>query len=98
MTVNAYNRKLPGLNSFLSGNAGSNLIVPPDWKGTMTAGLITREPKYDIRAGVVYLLTRMALFSDRHVITGWRPFTTAMVARRYNGGGDPDYARKLEHA
>jgi hypothetical protein len=32
------------------------------------------------------------------VITGWRAFTATEVARRYNGGGDPNYATKIEYA
>ncbi|MGD0570791.1 MAG: LysM domain-containing protein [Candidatus Sulfotelmatobacter sp.] len=34
--------------------------------------------------------------SIQRVITGWRDFTSmTVVADRYNGGGDPDYAAKL---
>lgn len=34
----------------------------------------------------------------RHVreLTGWRPFDYATIAARYNGGGDTQYAEKLE--
>jgi hypothetical protein len=31
------------------------------------------------------------------VISGWRDFTTANIAARYNGGGDPDYQSKLDY-
>jgi LysM repeat protein len=34
----------------------------------------------------------------QRIITGWRPVTTTVVAQRYNGGGDPHYARKLDQA
>lgn len=36
--------------------------------------------------------------SIQQVITGWRHITTAMIARRYNGNRDPNYARKLDYA
>jgi hypothetical protein len=32
------------------------------------------------------------------VITGWRPMIPATIAQRYNGGGDPTYASKLDFA
>lgn len=34
----------------------------------------------------------------KRVIVSWRPFVTGMIAQRYNGGGDPAYAQKLDHA
>ncbi len=36
--------------------------------------------------------------SIKQLITGWRSTSTASVALRYNGGGDPNYARKLDYA
>ncbi len=36
--------------------------------------------------------------SVRRVITGWRSISTSTIALRYNGGGDPNYARKLDYA
>jgi LysM repeat protein len=36
--------------------------------------------------------------SIMRVITGWRLVSTATIAQRYNGGGDPLYANKLEYA
>ncbi|MNY31359.1 hypothetical protein D3C86_1655210 [compost metagenome] len=33
----------------------------------------------------------------RKVITGWMPLTPSRIATRYNVG-DPDYARKMDHA
>lgn len=32
------------------------------------------------------------------VISSWRTISTAMIAQRYNGGGNPLYAQKLEYA
>jgi hypothetical protein len=36
--------------------------------------------------------------SIQRVITGWRPLTSQLALTRYNGEGDPNYARKLDHA
>ncbi|WP_313624518.1 LysM domain-containing protein [Achromobacter sp.] len=48
-----------------------------------------------LRPGQV-LKYRMA--SVRRVITGWRKISTALMAARYNGGGDNNYEMKLNHA
>lgn len=147
----------PGLSSFLSGREGGELIVPPSWQGRLTSGTVRSMPAHNIRAGIGYLLMRMANFEFRsvlaadaktirevtikpgdslatiakargttpeimqqlnptsnvlrpgqilkfqtaavqRVITGWRQITTDQIARRYNGGGDPNYAKKLDYA
>lgn len=36
--------------------------------------------------------------SVQRVITNWRHLSTALIAQRYNGGGDPNYAKKLDYA
>ncbi|WP_454706788.1 LysM peptidoglycan-binding domain-containing protein [Delftia acidovorans] len=145
----------PGLSSFLSNDEGSDLILPPAWKGRLTTGSVRSIPTHNIHAGIGYLLMRMANFefqtvpasdpkvyevtvkrgdslekiakaqgstpetlkrlnpkaatlqpgqvlryqkaSVQRVITGWRSISANMVAQRYNGGGDPNYARKLNH-
>lgn len=146
----------PGLVSFLSGKEGGDLILPPAWKGRLTAGSVRVIPGHNIRAGIGYLLMRMAnteyktlpaadskiyevttkpgdsmdkiarahgsttehlkklnptanilrpgqsikfqKASTRRIITGWRYISTSMIAQRYNGGGDPSYAKKLDFA
>ncbi|ALK98128.1 peptidoglycan-binding protein [Massilia sp. WF1] len=145
----------PGLASLLRGNEGGDLIIPPLWQGRLTAGSARTIPAHNIRAGIGYLLMRMANFEHRsvqsdqtvlnvavkagdnldkiaktqgtttemlrklnptasvlrpglalryqkasvkRVITGWRLITTSLIAQRYNGGGDPNYARKLDFA
>ncbi|KND59258.1 hypothetical protein BVER_01121 [Candidatus Burkholderia verschuerenii] len=146
----------PGLSSLLSGHEGGDLIISPGWTGRLTPVTIRTIPAYNIRAGVGYLLTRMADFeyrstvdarsveydvtvklgdsleriakdqkstvdilkrlnpsighlrsgqtircrkgAIRKVITGWRHISTDSIARRYNGGGDPYYAQKLDYA
>lgn len=145
----------PGMSSLLSGKEGGELILPPAWKARLTVGSIRSIPAHNIRAGIGYLLMRLANFEYRsvlaadtkvyevkvrsgdtlgriatdngstaevmkrlnptaatlqpgqvlkyqkasvqQVITGWRQISTALVAQRYNGGGDPNYATKLDH-
>jgi hypothetical protein len=146
----------PGLKALLSEREGGDLIVPPMWIGRLTIASVRSSPVHNIRAGIGYLLMRMANFeyrtvsgadsttreiivkpfdtlesvarhngstvdtlrrvnpatdilrpgqvlrvqkaSVRRVIASWRRISTDSVARRYNGGGDPDYARKLDFA
>jgi hypothetical protein len=44
------------------------------------------------------LLLKYQRASVQQVIVGWRHISTSMVAHRYNGGGDPNYAKKLDYA
>ncbi|MPW05945.1 LysM peptidoglycan-binding domain-containing protein [Paraburkholderia sp. CNPSo 3155] len=146
----------PGLTSLLSGKEGGDLILPPAWKGRLTMASARTIPAYNIRAGIGYLLMRMARFKYRSVlgadpavyemtvrlgdsldkmakaqgttidtlkmlnstatvlhpgqilkyrkasvqntIASWHPISTALIAERYNGGGDINYARKLDYA
>ncbi|MEW5786970.1 MAG: LysM domain-containing protein [Pseudomonadota bacterium] len=48
-----------------------------------------------LRPGQVLMYQKASV---QRVITGWRSRSTALIAQRYNGGGDPNYARKLEYA
>lgn len=146
----------PGMTSLLSDKEGGDFILPTAWKGKLTTGSVRTIPAHNIRAGIGYLLMRMANFehksqlgadskvyevavksgdsldkiakaqgstvdalrklnptvavlqpgqvlryqkaSVQRVITSWRHISTALIAQRYNGGGDPNYARKLDHA
>ena len=146
----------PGLRSFLSGDEGGDLILPPNLEGRLNMGSARGIPEYNIRADIGYLLMRMAYFdyrsvphsdptvhevvvkggdsfdkiakvhgttlavlrelnpavdvlrpgqslkfhraSIRRVITGWRRVSSASIAQRYNGGGDPNYEKKLDFA
>ncbi|WP_429454606.1 LysM peptidoglycan-binding domain-containing protein [Paraburkholderia sp. 40] len=146
----------PGLASLLSGKEGGDLILLPGWKGQLTIASVRTIPAYNIRAGVGYLLMRMAIFEYRsvlgadpkvyeiavkpgdsldrmaraqgttiemlrklnptstalrpgqvlkyrkasvqNVIASWHPISTTLIARRYNGGRDSKYARKLDYA
>jgi hypothetical protein len=145
----------PGLASLLGGKEGGELILPLQWQKRLTVGSVRTIPSHNIRAGIAYLLMRMANFEYRsvqsdqtrlnvtvksgdslekiaknqgttlellkqlnpaakvlrpglvltyqkgtvkRVISGWRQFSTTQVAQRYNGGGDPNYAKKLDFA
>ncbi|WP_062063394.1 LysM peptidoglycan-binding domain-containing protein [Cellvibrio sp. OA-2007] len=146
----------PGLTSFLSGNEGGNLILPQAWRGRLTLSSVRVNPVHNIRAGIGYLLMKLATYeyrsvadtdtniyevtvkagdsfdkiakahgttievltnhnpsaillqkgqvlkyqkaSVKRVIVGWRPISTQAIAQRYNGGGDPNYAKKLDYA
>lgn len=50
----------PGLKALLSGNEGGDLILPPAWKGRLTMESARVNPAHNIRAGIGYLLMRMA--------------------------------------
>lgn len=58
----------PGLNSLLAGKKGGDCIVPPAWKGRLTVGSARSNPVDNIRAGVGYLLMRMANFGMDTVV------------------------------
>lgn len=57
----------PGLGSLLSGKEGGDLILPPIWKGQLTVSSVRSSATYNIRAGIGYLLMKMANFSYRSV-------------------------------
>lgn len=146
----------PGLKALLSGGEGGDLILPAALKGQLTMTSVIARPEHNIRAGIGYLLMRMAKLEyreaaskdatehqvtvrsgdsldriakangttvetlramnrDTHMlrpgqvlkyrkasiqrqITGWRAINTGTIAQRYNGGGDPRYAEKLDYA
>ncbi|NML13967.1 LysM peptidoglycan-binding domain-containing protein [Azohydromonas caseinilytica] len=146
----------PAYDVLRQGQEGSALVMPEDLKILLRASANIDKPEVNLRAGIAYLFTRMALYrmesvtapgaalqtykvqlgdsfssiakklqttvalleklnavkpqalkpgmelkyqkaSMQQVISGWRPFRSAMIADRYNGGGDPDYATKLDH-
>jgi hypothetical protein len=145
----------PGLTSLLSGNEGGNLILPQAWRGRLSISSVRVNPTHNIRAGIGYLLMKLANYeyrsvpdtdtkiyevavkagdsfdkiakahgttieelkkhnpsanvlqkgqvlkyqkaSVKRVIIGWRSISTQAIAQRYNGGGDPNYAKKLDY-
>lgn len=54
---------------------------------------------HGLRAGQVLKCQRASI---RKIVADWKPWTFSMVARRYNGNGqpkgDPRYSMKLEYA
>ncbi|MFG0611409.1 LysM peptidoglycan-binding domain-containing protein [Delftia sp. WSY_14] len=57
----------PGLGSLLSGKEGGDLIIPSAWKNKLTASTAIAIPAYNIRAGIGYLLMRMANYAVKSV-------------------------------
>lgn len=57
----------PGLAALLNGKDGGDMILPPSLKGTLNAIKATTIPSYNIRAGIGYLLMRMANFAIKNV-------------------------------
>ena len=87
--------------------------MPPGWRVRLTSSGVRSIPAQNIKAGVGYLLMRLANFEHKsaagpnlkyqpakvqQVIAGWRTISTESIARRYNGGGDPYYSKKLDYA
>lgn len=57
----------PGLASLLSGKEGGELILPPQWQARLTVATVRLNPSRNIRAGIGYLLMRMAYFDNQSV-------------------------------
>lgn len=58
----------PGLASLLLGNEGGDLIIPPSMRPYMSMQGAKVEPMQNIRAGVGYLLMRMASYAYKNVL------------------------------
>ncbi|MGJ7529156.1 LysM peptidoglycan-binding domain-containing protein [Variovorax sp. GB1P17] len=61
------NRNDPGLASLLLGNEGGDLIIPPSMRPYMSIEGVKAQPLQNIRAGVGYLLMRMANYAFKSV-------------------------------
>lgn len=57
----------PGLNSLLSAKEGGNKIIPAIWKSQLTRSSVINSPVNNIRAGIGYLLMRLAYFEYQSV-------------------------------
>lgn len=57
----------PGLGALLAGKEGGDLILPPSVRRGLTVSAVTTIPYYNIRAGIGYLLMRMANFKIKSV-------------------------------
>lgn len=58
----------PGLTSLLSGKEGGELILPPAMKSGLSASTVRIMPSQNIRAGLGYLLMRMAIYEFQSVL------------------------------
>ena len=148
----------PAYGVLRAGSEGASLVLPADLKTLLAKDDNVNRPEINVRAGIAYLYTRMALYGIHSVISpwavcpaptytvlandsfdriakkvgttvenlqannkvkptalrpgmvltydpasmeryvsGWRKFQTAIVADRYNGGGDAEYSAKLSH-
>lgn len=56
-----------GLQALLGGKDGGDLILPPSYRRSLSVDGVRRAPADNIRAGVGYLLLRMANFSFQSV-------------------------------
>ena len=57
-----------GLPAFLGAEEGGDLILPPIWKGKITANSARTLPVHNIRAGIGYLLMRMAYYDKNRSV------------------------------
>lgn len=57
----------PGLNALLSSNEGGELIIPPAWKNQLSIAAAIAIPSWNIRAGIGYLLMRMANYGIKSI-------------------------------
>ena len=58
----------PGLGALLSGHEGGDLILPAHYQKNLTAQSARTKPQDNIRAGVGYLLMRLAKFEQQHQV------------------------------
>jgi hypothetical protein len=66
MQIGMYND--PGLKALLSGKEGGELILPKTWLPKLTASSARAIPAHNIRAGIGYLLMRLASFATKSVL------------------------------
>ncbi|MDR2093064.1 MAG: lytic transglycosylase [Azoarcus sp.] len=57
----------PGLRAFLSKKEGGDLIIVPVWKGLISTASARTNPVHNIRAGVGYLLMRLARYAYQSI-------------------------------
>lgn len=57
----------PGLQALLGGREGGDLILPPAFRNTLNRASILTIPQENIKAGIGYLLMKMANFAIRNV-------------------------------
>jgi hypothetical protein len=76
--------------------AGDSLYAIAKAQGTTIAELKKLNPTANIlRSGQILKYQKASI---RRIITSWRQMSTTLIAQRYNGGGDPNYEKKLDYA
>ena len=78
MQIGMYNSD-PGLSALLYGNEGGDLILPPTWKARLNRSSVTTIPAHNIRAGIGYLLMKIANFAVKSVLDEDTKIYTATV-------------------
>jgi len=58
----------PGLSSLLSGKEGGEVVLPPAWVKEIGLASVRTNPAHNIKAGVGYLMMRMAYFENKSMI------------------------------
>lgn len=58
-----------GLMALLGDREGGDLVVPPSLRVSLSASSVRAEPASNIRAGIGYLLMRMATFEFRSILS-----------------------------
>jgi len=60
----------PGLQALLGGREGGDLIIPPQYQGTLNLASAIATPQMNICAGIAYLLMRFAKFGFETITSG----------------------------
>jgi hypothetical protein len=92
-------RSLPGADSEIyeiSVKSGDSLDKIAKTQGSTIDTLKKLNPAVTVLHPGQILKYRKA--SVQRVIASWRHISTTSIAQRYNGGGDPNYAKKLDYA
>ena len=77
-------------------SAGDNLEKIAKAQSSTPEILKKLNPTVDmLRPGQVLKFQKASI---QRVITSWRHLSTSLIAQRYNGGGDPNYVKKLDYA
>ncbi|HEX8238777.1 MAG TPA: LysM domain-containing protein [Allosphingosinicella sp.] len=65
----------PGLKSLLSGKEGGELILPPAWARELGIASVRTNPAHNIKAGIGYLMLRMAFYEYKsQILTPLLPY------------------------
>lgn len=91
-----------GLMALLGDREGGDLVVPPSLRVTLSIHSVRTEPASNIRAGIGYLLMRMATFAFKSVVDADDKIHEVIVKDRDNlekiaktEGSTPEIMKKL---